>query len=124
MKPMFGLVPSRDPTIHRRKTAELEKAEDEREAFLEEKKRLKEQGIDLDAPTERLACPRCKTVYDFGDTCPDCQVELVGASAADTADPVAVEGPDKLWIFLYVIPGIIAVGMAVAIWMWVSGAGG
>jgi hypothetical protein len=121
MKPMFGFVQTKDPSINRRKTAELEKAEGEREAFLEEKRRLKEQGIDLDAPQERLGCPRCKTVYDFGDTCPECQVELVGASAVETADPVAVEGPDKLWIFLYVVPGVIAVAMAIAIWMVARG---
>jgi hypothetical protein len=124
MKPMFGLVPSRDPTIHRRKTAELEKAEEERGAFLEEKKRLlEEQGIDLDAPTEQLGCPRCKTVYGFGDVCPTCQVELVGASAVETADPIEVEGPDRMWIFLYAIPGVIAVAMAVAIWLVVRGGG-
>ncbi len=123
MKPMFGFVQTKDPSISRRKTAELEKAEDERAAFLEEKQRLKEQGIDLDAPTERLGCPKCKTVYDFGDVCPDCQVELVGASAVETADPIAVEGPDWLWIPLYVVPGILAVAMGIAIWMFVSGSG-
>ncbi len=122
MKPMFGFVQTRDPSLHRRKTAELEKAEDEREAFLEEKAALLAQGIDLDAPEERLGCPRCKTVYDYGDVCPDCQVELVGASAVETADPIEVEGTDRMWILLYAIPGVIAVAMAVAIWMAVSSA--
>jgi hypothetical protein len=122
MKPMFGFVQTRDPSINRRKTAEVEKAEEERAAFLAEKAALKEQGIDLDAPTEQLACPRCKTVYGFGDICPECQVELVGASAVDTADPVAVEGPDRMWIFLYAIPGVLALALAVGIWMMVAAA--
>lgn len=122
MKPMFGFVQTRDPSLHRRKTAELEKAEEERAAFLAEKAALKEQGIDLDAPTERLGCPRCETIYDFGDVCPDCQVELVGASAVETADPIAVEGPDRVWIFIYVIPGVLALAAAIAIWLVVSAA--
>jgi hypothetical protein len=120
MKPMFGFVQTKDPSIHRRKTAELEKAEEERAAFLAEKAELKAQGIDLDAPTEQLACPRCKTTYGFGDICPDCQVELVGASAMDTVEPVEVEGPDRAWIFLYAVPGVLALGLAGVIWWMVS----
>jgi len=119
MKPMFGFVQTRDPSLQRRKTAELEKAEGERTAFLEEKAALKAQGIDLDEPQERLGCPRCKTVYDYGDVCPDCQVELVGASAIETADPIAVEGADHVWIFIYAIPGVIAVALAAGIW-WLA----
>jgi hypothetical protein len=122
MKPMFGFVQTKDPSFNRRKTAELEKAEEEREAFLAEKAALKERGIDLDAPTESLACPRCKTVYGFGDVCPDCQVELVGSSAMDTVDPVEVDGPDRVWILIYLLPAIIALGAAVAIWLAVRGA--
>lgn len=122
MKPMFGFVQTKDPSFNRRKTAELERAEEERSAFLAEKAALKEQGIDLDAPTEELACPRCKTIYGFGDICPECQVELVGTSAMDTVDPVEIEGPDRAWIFLYVIPGVIAVAAAVVIWWMVRGA--
>lgn len=122
MKPMFGFVQTKDPSFQRRKTAEIEKAEDERAAFLAEKAALKAQGIDLDAPTEKLGCPRCKQIYDFGDVCPSCEVELVGASAVETADPVAVDGPDRVWIYIYVIPGVLAVAAAVAIWLVVSSA--
>ena len=122
MKPMFGFINTKDPTLSRRKTAELERAEEERAAFLAEKASLKEQGLDLDAPTERLACPRCKESFDFGDTCPTCQVELVGASAVDTADPVAVEGPDRTWILIYALPGVLALAAGVGIWWMVHSA--
>lgn len=35
-----------------------------------------------DLPAEPLVCPACGERYAFGDACPDCDRELVGASAA------------------------------------------
>ncbi len=125
MQPLFGFFPkkkkSRLTSAQRR---EQNSAMDERDAFLAEKARLKEQGIDLDAPQEPLACPRCKEVYDFGAECPECMVELVGVSMVDDATPVAVQLTDRSWIFIYALPGVLAVAAGIGIWWVVHTTGG
>ncbi|MFH1467351.1 MAG: hypothetical protein ABIO70_23410 [Pseudomonadota bacterium] len=124
MQPLFGLAASPQGQRPRHAAREREAAQDEREAFLEEKARLKEQGIDLDAPTEGLACPRCKAGYAFGDVCPDCGVELVGMSAVDKVDPVqVVTGPDRGWLWFGLLPGLVAALAGIAIWIWIAGQG-
>ena len=36
---------------------------------------------------EGMVCPRCRAGYAFGETCPDCDVQLVGAAFADIETP-------------------------------------
>jgi hypothetical protein len=75
----------------------------------ERKPGKKGSGPDEDEPLEQLMCPSCRTSYAFGDICPDCDVELMGASL--------IEGsrPDKTnWI---------ARLLAIAIWLLILGGG-
>ncbi len=124
MQPLFGFFPKQKKSrLNASQKREQNAALDEREAFLEEKKRLKEQGIDLDAPQEQLACPKCKQVYEFGAECPECLVELVGLSVVDDATPIAVETRDRVWILIYLLPGIAAVALGFGIW-WLVRSGG
>jgi len=44
---------------------------------------------------EGLICPACKTRYDAGSECPECQVHLVGESFADTT-PTKVRQPETM----------------------------
>ena len=47
---------------------------------------LQEQG-QPDTLGEDLACPSCKSQYEFGDVCPACDVELVCVSFVDAVEP-------------------------------------
>ena len=71
----------------RARQREWEHELEERERFLQEKARLAEMGIDLDAPQEDLVCPSCRSRYDFGHTCPECGVVLVGESCLPLVEP-------------------------------------
>ncbi len=123
MQPMFGFIQQKEGRRSKRRELEMDRAREEREAFLEEKQSLKEQGIDLDAPQEALACPRCKAVYDFGAECPECRVDLVGVSAVDKVGEVRPYRPDRSWIFIYLLPGIITVLGGVGLWIFLASTG-
>ncbi len=63
----------------------------------------------LDRHAEALACPRCGTHYEFGRSCPDCQVMLVGASAAAITRPDPVGGrrfTGREFLHMLVITGL------------------
>jgi len=38
-------------------------------------------------PAEGMACPSCRARYAFGESCPDCQVDLVGESLVGAETP-------------------------------------
>ena len=84
----FGFGPDGlDRARQIRRQRERDHEEQERERQLALKEEYLARGVDLDAPLEALACPRCKQRYAFGAECPDCGVYLVGLSALDKATP-------------------------------------
>ncbi len=103
------------PTANKRRTPainrELEHEMAERERFLQEKARLASMGVDLDEPEELLICPQCRTRYDFGSTCPDCHVVLVGESCLHLTipeRPLYHDGIPRILELLLVFLAIIA----------------
>lgn len=48
---------------------------------------LRSRAGQWEPSAEPLACPACKTEYDFGDACPDCDVDLVGVSVVHLFEP-------------------------------------
>jgi len=68
-----------------------------------------------DSPAdEALACPSCRSTFDYGSFCPSCEVVLVGESAVEAAgqDPpphILRQGPRKvLWRFTALDLAILA----------------
>ena len=70
--------------------------------------RTRSDAEDADRPQEMLACPQCGERYEFGRICPDCEVELVGASVADLVPPRSIH--ERLsW---RIVPLVFALGAA------------
>ena len=61
----------------------------------------------MDDPGEPLVCPRCRTHYDTGLYCVDCDVELVGESFVDSAAPTRRKR-ESGWIFVAFV--VVALG--------------
>ena len=68
-----------------------------------------------DDPGEPLLCPKCRTHYDTGLYCVDCDMELVGESFVDSVAP-SKRPKDTGWIFAV----IVTVGIVGIIVMMVS----
>lgn len=103
-----------------RKSLEQDRDLAEREAFIAFKEKLREEkGIDLDAPSEQLICPKCKKTYDFGADCIDCNEPLVGMSSLELVENAPKPARD-LGLISIIIPTVIFIIMSGFFIYWLS----